>query len=215
VSDAAVIVGKWLGALGFFIALLVPTLAFVIVLEVFAAPDYGPILSGYVGLLLVGGLFLAIGAFASALTRNQIVAFVLSLFMILLLTLVTYWTPSLTGAQGAGVMPDDWTGRLAVLGVMVGVSLAAGALAWLLAGEWAAGLSIAIAGTLGLAAVWAVLIAISGPWVADVMYFLNVNRQYADFAKGLIDISNVTFFIGGIALFLVLATKTLESRKWR
>jgi GTP cyclohydrolase III len=47
------------------------------------------------------------------------------------------------------------------------------------------------------------------------MYFLNVNRQYADFAKGLIDISNVTFFIGGIALFLVLATKTLESRKWR
>jgi len=215
VSDASVIVGKWLGGLGFFIAMLLPTLAFVVTLEVFADPDYGPIVSGYVGLILVGGLFLAIGAFASALSRNQIVAFVLALFMILVLTLVTYWTPSLTGAQGAAVMPEAWSGRLIVLGVMAGVSLAAGAVAWLLARDWAAGVTLALAGVFGLTAAWAILIAISGPWVSDVMYFLNVNRQYGDFAKGLVDISNVTFFLGGIVLFLVLATKTLESRKWR
>ena len=78
ISDLHVVLGKWLGALGFFAVLLSPTLAYVVVLEVWSNPDYGPILSGYIGLLLVGGLYLAIGAFASVLTRNQIIAFVLS-----------------------------------------------------------------------------------------------------------------------------------------
>jgi len=215
VSDAALVVGKWLGALAFFGAMLAPTLAFVAILEVFADPDYGPIVSGYVGLILVGGLFLAIGVFTSVLTRNQIVAFVLSLFVILVLTLVTWMAPGLTGPEGAGVMPEAWPGRLLVLGIMLAACIVAGGIVGLAAGDWAAAATIALAGAFGMTAVWAALIAISGPWVGDVMYFLNVNRQYEDFAKGLIDLSNVTFFAGGIALFLVLATKALESRKWR
>jgi len=45
--------------------------------------------------------------------------------------------------------------------------------------------------------------------------FLNVNQQYEDFAKGLIDPSHFVYFLTGIGFFLVLATKVLESRRWR
>ena len=65
VSDAQVIVGKWLGGLGFFAVLLVPTLAFVVLMAIWSEPDYGPIFTGYLGLLLVGGLYTAIGTFGT------------------------------------------------------------------------------------------------------------------------------------------------------
>lgn len=150
VSDLQVIVGKWLGALGFFVVLLLPTLVFVILLEVWGDPDYGPIVSGYLGLLFVGGLYLAIGTFASGLTRNQIIAFLVAVFTILLFTVVTFFLPR--------VVP---------------------------------------------------------PFLAAAMFYLNVNEQYGDFSRGLVDISNLVFFLSGIVLFLTLAVKALESRRWR
>lgn len=53
------------------------------------------------------------------------------------------------------------------------------------------------------------------PGVKAAMYYANVNRQYADFAKGLIDVRNFAYFASGTALFLFLAVKLLESRRWR
>ncbi len=92
VSDAQVVLGKWLGAMGFFaVLLLVPVLVFVVLLEATGTPDYGPILTGVVGLLLVGGLYLAIGTFTSAATENQIIAFIVCTFMICLLTFATFF----------------------------------------------------------------------------------------------------------------------------
>jgi len=52
----------------------VPTLLYVILLRIYSKPDYGPIFSGYLGILLVGALFIAIGLFCSSLTKSQIVA---------------------------------------------------------------------------------------------------------------------------------------------
>jgi ABC-2 type transport system permease protein len=93
VTDTQVIVGKWLGAMGFFAALLIPLLVLVVVLEFVGDPEYGPIVTGLVGLLLVGGLYLAIGTFASASTQNQIIAFLVTIFIICLLTFLMYFLP--------------------------------------------------------------------------------------------------------------------------
>jgi len=89
ISDAQVVLGKWLGALGFFLALLIPIGILVVVLEFNADPDHGPILVGMLGLLMVGGLYLAIGTFASATTQNQIIAFLITCFIILLFSPLT------------------------------------------------------------------------------------------------------------------------------
>lgn len=87
----AILVGKWLGALSFYLLLWAPTLAFPVVLSVYAPPgvslDPGPIAAAYLGVALAGAGFLGIGLAASSATRNQIVAAVLTfaaLFALLL-----------------------------------------------------------------------------------------------------------------------------------
>ena len=83
ISDTQVVLGKWLGAMGFLLTLMAPLVILTAVLSMNAAPDFGPIFTGFLGLLLVGGLYLAIGAFASAITQNQIIAFLVTVFIIL------------------------------------------------------------------------------------------------------------------------------------
>jgi ABC-2 type transport system permease protein len=77
VSDVAVVLAKYVGAMSFFIVLWLPTIAYAFILRAFdpmATVDYGPMLSGYLGAFLIGGFYIAIGLFCSACTRNQIVA---------------------------------------------------------------------------------------------------------------------------------------------
>src|ERR1700722_3211901 len=73
-GEAEVVVGKFLGALSFLIVLLLPTLFYLALLFLYGSPDLGPILSGYLGIVLVGALFIAVGLFCSSITRSQVVA---------------------------------------------------------------------------------------------------------------------------------------------
>jgi len=74
VTDFEVILGKYLGAMGFFVFLLLPTLLYVVMLRWLGNPDLGVVTSGYMGVLLLSGTFLAAGVFFSTMTQNQIVA---------------------------------------------------------------------------------------------------------------------------------------------
>lgn len=84
-----VVVGKWLAALVYFLALWTPTLLYLVYLRAIgAALDPGPIAAGYLGTVLLGAAALALGLLASSLTRNQLVAATLSFvgfFLVLLL----------------------------------------------------------------------------------------------------------------------------------
>ncbi len=74
VRDSEVILGKFFGSLGVLGVILAATLYYPVLLTVFGDPDWGPIATGYLGLLLLGATGLAVGIFASSLTSNQIVA---------------------------------------------------------------------------------------------------------------------------------------------
>jgi ABC-2 type transport system permease protein len=79
VSPGEVVAGKWLAALGFYLAAWAPTLLYLAYLRhVGASLDPGPIAAGYLGTVLLGAAALAVGLVASALTRNQLVAATLS-----------------------------------------------------------------------------------------------------------------------------------------
>jgi ABC-2 type transport system permease protein len=90
VSDADVVLGKFLGNFGLLVVMLIPTLLYVVLLTIYASPDYGPIFSGYVGILLVGAFFIAVGLFCSSLTRSQIVAAVTAILILSMATVVPY-----------------------------------------------------------------------------------------------------------------------------
>ena len=153
INEMHVILGKWLGAFAYFCILLLAPMAILIgVLEFSADPDYGPILTGLLGLILVGGLYLAVGVFASASTKDQIISFLFTVFIICIFSVALHFI-----AQASFVSND----------------------------------------------------------MARALYFINVFGQYEDFAKGVLTLSNFVFFLSGIALFLFMAVKVLESRRWR
>lgn len=94
VGEMDMVLGKFLGSLGFFVVLLLPTLFYVIMLAIYGRPDVGPIFSGYLGILLVGALYIAVGLFCSSLTRSQVVAAVSSAAILCVITILPWFASS-------------------------------------------------------------------------------------------------------------------------
>jgi ABC-2 type transport system permease protein len=89
-TQAQAVIGKFLAAWVFCIAALLLTFPFVITVNYLGSPDNGAILAGYVGAALLAGSFLAIGSAMSALTRNQVIAFVLGVAICFLFAVTSY-----------------------------------------------------------------------------------------------------------------------------
>jgi ABC-2 type transport system permease protein len=92
INDWEIILGKWLGALLLYLCVLLTSALNIGLLFAFGKPDWKPILVGYLGLILQGGTLLAIGAFISTTTRNQIIAGGVTFFACLLLWLLSWFT---------------------------------------------------------------------------------------------------------------------------
>src|SRR5437667_9975605 len=100
VGEVDMVLGKFLGAVGFFIVLLAPTLVYLAMLAMYGRPDYGTIFTGYLGILLVGALFFAVGLFCSSLTKSQVVAAVSSAAVLFVATIIPWWAGSRTTVVG-------------------------------------------------------------------------------------------------------------------
>lgn len=105
IRDSEVVLGKYLGSLGMLVVMLALTFYFPILLGVipgigFGDPDTGPIITGYLGLFLLGAASLSIGLFASSVTSNQIVAAVIAGGILAVLYFIGMAGSNITGAIG-------------------------------------------------------------------------------------------------------------------
>ena len=161
VRDHEVVLGKWLAALLFFTILWLPSL---LVLWVLTGGSFlgtglfvGPVLSGYLGLFLLGSLFLAVGCFTSSYTDNLLLAALSSLL---------FNTALLAGPQLLAPLVQRF--------------------------------------------------AEDYPWVRTLADQLNVLSHLQHwFTRGLVDTSQIVFYVAGTLFFLFLTYKSLESRRWR
>jgi ABC-2 type transport system permease protein len=88
VSVRDVVLGKFAAALAFVGIMLLPTLSYAIFISFLGDLDWGPVIGGYVGAILLGAAFASVGLFASSLTRNQIIAFIIGTVICFALTLI-------------------------------------------------------------------------------------------------------------------------------
>jgi ABC-2 type transport system permease protein len=103
VRDFEVVFGKYLSALLMFCVMLAISLYYPILLMWFGEPDLGPIISGYLGIFLVGAVYLAVGVFASSLTSNQIVAYVVGSVIVLFFWFIGR-ASAMVGDTAAGIL---------------------------------------------------------------------------------------------------------------
>jgi ABC-2 type transport system permease protein len=101
VTDFQIIMGKFLGALGLYAAMLLVTMLYIGVLFVYGNPEWRPIATGYLGLLLMGGCFLSVGLFISSVTKNQIVAGFLTFAVFLMLWVINWMADQSGPVMGA------------------------------------------------------------------------------------------------------------------
>lgn len=95
VTDTEVVLSKFMGAMVFYVALLATTVLHVLILFRYGASGLGGIAWGYIGMLLLGGLYISVGVFASALTRHQLIAAIIAIGILAVLTL---------GVQGLSIL---------------------------------------------------------------------------------------------------------------
>ena len=149
VRDFEVVAGKFLAALGIVAILLVLTFYYPIMLFIFGDPEFGPVVSGYFGLILLGAFFISVGLFASSLSSSQIVSAVVGLVILLM-----FWF--------IGEAADFFRGQ-----------------------------------------------------PETILQFVSPRSHFEDFARGLIFLDSVIYFLGLTAMFIFLTVRSLETRRWR
>lgn len=148
VTDAEIVIAKFLAAWVLLAAALVPTLLYLITMMALGSIELGPVIAGYIGLLLMGGAYIAIGIFASSLTENQIIAFITSFLIVLALFLMD---------KILMYVPEG---------------------------------------------------------MASTLEFLAVDYHFSNIARGVIDSRDIIYFASLLGFSLMLATVSLERRKW-
>jgi ABC-2 type transport system permease protein len=152
ITDAQVILGKYFAALAMVLILLVSTFIYPLAMFVWpwhlGALDWGPVWSGYLGLVLFSAAGIAIGMLFSSITESQIIAFFLTAFVMAFMGIIAALAQYLPGALG------------------------------------------------------------------DVVSFFSLASRYEGFAHGLIDSRAVIYFISIAIICLLVAFRSLESRKW-
>ena len=149
VKDWHVILGKFFAAFSLYTAMIGLTLIYPLILQIYGDPDWSPIWTAYLGMLLMGGGVLTIGIFASSLTENQIVAAV----------------------------------------ICFGAAIAL----WIL----------------DMASTY-----ITGP-IGEVLGYLSVMRHFDTFEKGILDTTDLLFYVSFIFFGLFITVRSLESTRWR
>jgi ABC-2 type transport system permease protein len=97
IRDREIIIGKYLAALGLVAVLLLFTFVYAFSVSRLGDLDVGQTITGYLGLFLLGAAYLAIGVFASSITENQIVAFIVALaisFFFFILDKILFFVPA-------------------------------------------------------------------------------------------------------------------------
>jgi ABC-2 type transport system permease protein len=93
-TDVEIILGKFFGALGLYVAMLSVTLPYMGILFYYGNPEWRPLVAAYLGLVLMGGAFVSLGLLISSTTNNQIVAGIVSFVVFLLLWIVGWFADS-------------------------------------------------------------------------------------------------------------------------
>ncbi len=156
VSDLQVVLAKFSGALAFYLLMWSPLVLCLFIVRHFTndptTVDPGTLGSTFLGIILLGAVYMSIGCFASALTRSQIVAAMIALALGITLYLLSFVSSVLSGQES---------------------------------------------------------------WALKIFTHIDLMEHMRDFARGIVDIRPLVFYVSTTVLFLFLTLKSVESRRWK
>jgi ABC-2 type transport system permease protein len=219
VRDVEVVLGKYLGVLGMYTISLAFSLSNVGVLMYLGDPDTGLMMSTYLGYLMMGALFCAIGLVASMLTKNATVAFILGALGCAGLVFAGSqpWASGLLGAALVGgavaLVAFVLTNKPSAAGIGGLIGGLVATFAWLAAGR-GSGDAASEAAEEGAAETVSADALRDENAFAEFFDALSVTDHFASFGEGVVRLGDVLYFAGGIVVLLYLASFLLGRRHW-
>lgn len=202
VSIPAIVAGKFLAELAVFALPLAAAVVMPLLLQVFGTVSLVAVYSALLGYLLLGGACLAVGTWISALTENQILAYLATFGALLVAYLMN------------GIQTMFTTGNLLAFIVFMIVLLVASVLVGVICKRLAAGAVVFCAG----AVVLFVLFQLRPAWLLTafnaVLSALALFEPFKDIVGGMFSIPAIVYYLSVMGLFLFLTGQALARRRW-
>lgn len=197
-----IVLGKYLAALTVFLITVLITAIYPILLSFHGKLEWPMILGSYVGFILLGSAFIAIGVFISQVSEGVVGAAVLTFCAIIITFIIDFMQPYMPTTELSGLV---WSM------IMMAIPLA-----WLYSSgkNWAITLLIALVFAVILLLIWIfgqnLLIGLIGKSLG----WLSLTRRFGSFSMGILGLDAVLYYLSFSGFFLFLTVQNLEKGRW-
>jgi len=214
VTVTAIVMGKFLSAFILACIALALTALFPLMISPYGALPYAQILTQYLGYVLLIACFISVGMFISTCTENQIVAAVITALAIFFMLIMDAIANAVNGAVTNSSASSSSASFVSIAFVVVVIAL----LAYLLY-DSTKNLYIGAISALVLIAAAAALYVLY-PTLFDgiivkVTQWLSVMTKFSNFSNGILNISDIVYYISFTGAFIYLSINTIEKRRWK
>ena len=197
-----IILGKYLAALSIFTISLLITVLYPIILSMFGAISVSEILTGYIGIFLLGATLIAIGLFVSSLTENQVTSAVISFGILLFIFLIDGMQKALPSTRNSSIV--FVLIMLAIFSLYVYFSTK---------NMYAAAVSVVV----GLILIITIYLAKKEAYdglLQKVFGWFSLIKRYTLFSQGVLSLNSVVYYLSFIAAFIFLTIRMVDKRRW-
>ena len=202
ISVGKIVAGKYLAVVSLFVLTLAIIMLFPFMLHFYGKVTWSTVMTGMLGYFLLGCALMAIGFFISTLTENQIVSAVITVVIIVAFYLL-------------GSLANAFPGRARYSLVLCGVAIVGVMILYYVSTK--AILPSVIFGVTGIGATalaYFLKPSIFDNGLSKFVEWFSVMDRFSNFAKGIIDIADVIYFVSFIGVFLFLTVRSVEKNRW-
>lgn len=202
VKITEIVLGKYFAAVVVFLITILITVIYAVVMSFHGEIDGWESFGSYIGFILLGCSFIAIGLFISATTENQVVAAIVT-FCALLVSWIMDFIQQ-------GVPSDPTAGFVFLAAAIVGICV------WIYLATKNLVIPIALC-VLGAAAALIVFLVAKEQYVGfigKVLEWLSLVKRYDSFPRGLLRLDSVVYYISVSAFFVFLTVRLIEKKRW-
>jgi ABC-2 type transport system permease protein len=203
-SITGIVLGKYLAAVAVFVITLLVTVLFPVIMSFYALLGlaWWEILGGYIGFLLMGCSFIAIGLFFSSVTDNQLIAAVETFAANLLIWILDYLSQS---------MPSGAVSGLVFLG-LVGVGLVA--LVYFSTRNTLASIVSFVVAAAAVTLLYVFVPTLFPGLIGKVLSWFSLVKRYSDFGNGVLSLAPIVYYISFSGAFVFLTIRMIDKRRW-
>ena len=197
-----IVVGKFLAAFVVFLATLIVTVCYAIVVAIFGDLAVWQTVGGYVGFVLLGSSFIAIGVLVSAVSESQVSAAFSTFFVLLLI-----WFLNLIRS----IAPQD---ALSSTMFAVGIAIGLAAFFYTNTESWITAGVVAAVGAVTIVTLHLVQPAVFWGLIGRTLDWFSLIERFYGFTLGLIEVEEVVFYLSFTSIVLFVTVRVIEKRRW-